>query len=876
MLTTLLINSVFRTYLGRGRGVSQFVDLTKHDALDIVEIPATMGSPKGDLNRLHKEVNELLGNNEDTDVENISSVLKIPFDYEALMQDSTEEDEESILDEGVGETEKSVLDTGNVLEEKAMVHNMDISSDVQPKISQTPVESSNEDVADHNNGISPCTEVNCEDSSNKLTGQMNLNLSPLNVTNYDEEPSLNSDSKDAKTSEILHDSDDTISATANDATVHNAESSCNIPTQESDVDNTFMKNDNIKEQPCTQNVMLGDSTITKTEDNENCLELLALNSNLDNSLLPGRTEHLLGSNSVATSHNSTPDDTDASNDSPITVENNGDAIPSDQNVDITDESEVSTQDRTQDGTFKINMISVKSGAEGMNITGRKQVTVRRKNYDQKDLSRDIGCKVKVRKLTKDDINLWKPLPTPLEDVTATAKINDDTCSSASSLDKPDIRRNPSRRAKYSVDYVKCQNDTSDTGTSDNDDEDYKLHDTQPQLNRMKEPSEQRIHSQQQIAIRKAAFALLKLRNSRGGGVGMADRDLQEMAGVNTNTEEINYELEYNKLTKHLDKDHTITGHNITDDADKEVLPAITTDNDLELRVITRNEDKLPVITDNLSDHQTSDYNAESDHTVYSDVTPVDDLNQTTYSSETPDEDSNDEENRKNDNEDEINSGSSQQAETGLRRSSRTNTVTMNKKIDTSDSNGNQGELNIKFIGRPKYKRPRKYSCNSCKKEFTNQRDYNQHYIDDHGRLRCALCGRPFNTPSALRKHNYEHSSNKISCTKCEKSFPFQSQLDSHMISHREHATFKCMAKNCTKWYKNKGCLAKHVKKHDGITHSCKYCDYTTDIVQNLNGHMMKHSGYKRYVCLHCGKGFRWSQERIRHYSKCPKLPSTEK
>ena len=772
------------------------MDLTKHDALDIVEIPATMGSPKGDLNRLHKEVNELLGNNEDNDVENISSVLKIPFDYEALMQDSTEEDEESILDDGVtemlNETDKSVLDTGNVSEEKAIVHNTDTSSDIQPKmsetekLSQTLAESSEEDVADHNNEISPCTKVNGEDPMNKISDQMDLNLSPLNVTNRNE-PSLNSESKDAKTSVMLHDSEDATLSSANDVTVHNDEPSLDISNHESDVDNASTKNANIKDQPSTQDVLLEDRTKTELEDHENGLERPVLDNIHDNSLLPGRTEHLLGSNSVATSYNSTPDDIDASNESSISVGHKG-SILNDQNVDITEESEIQNEDITHDGSFKINMISVKSGADGMNIIGRKQVTVRRKNYDQRDLSRDIGCKVKVRKLTDDDINLWKPLPTPLEDVTSTAKINDDTCSSASPLNKPNIRRNPSRLAKYSVDYVKCQNDTSDTGTSDNDDEDYKLHNTQPQLNRMKEPSEQRIHSQQQIAIRKAALALLKLRNSRGGGVGMADRDLQEMAGVSTNTEEINYELEYNKLTKHLDKDHTITGHNITENEnDKEVLPAITTDNDLELPAITQNEDKLPVITDNLSDQQTSDYNAESDHTVYSDATPDDDLDQTTYSSETPDEesnvDSNEEENPKNDNEDETNIGSSQQVDAGLRRSSRTNTVTMNKKIDTSDRNGNQGELNIKFIGRPKYKRPRKYSCNSCNKEFTNQRDYNQHYIDDHGRLRCALCGRPFNTPSALRKHNYEHSSNKIPCTKCEKSFPFQSQLDSHMISH---------------------------------------------------------------------------------------------
>ena len=574
---------------------------------------------------------------------------------------------------------------------------------------------------------------------------------------------------------MLHDSEDAISSTVNNVIVHNDESSPNTFNQEIDTDNISTKNANIEDQPSTQNVMLGDPTKTELEDHENRPERPVLNNIHDNTLLPSRTEHLLGSNSVATSYNSTPDDIDASNESTITVENKGDAILSDQNMDITEESEISDQDGIHDESFKINMISVKSGTEGMNIIGRKQVTVRRKIYDQKDLSRDIGCKVKVRKLTDDDINLWRPLPTPLEVVTSTAKINDDTCSSASSLDKPNIRRNPSRRAKYSVDYIKCQNDTSDTGTSDNDDEDYKLHDSQPQLNRMKEPSEQHIHSQQQIAIRKAALALLKLKNSRGGGVSMADRDLQEMAGVNTNTEEINYELEYKKLTKHLDKDHTITGHNITvDENNKEVLQATTTDNDPELPAITQNEDELPVITENLSDQQPSDYNAESDHTVYSDVTPVDDLDQTMYSSETPGEesnvDSNNEENPKNDNEDEPNIGSSQQVDAGLRRSSRTNTVTMNKRINTSDSNGNQGELNIKFIGRPKYKRPRKYSCNSCNKEFTNQCDYNQHYIDDHGRLRCALCGRPFNTPSALRMHNYEHSSNKIPCTKCEKSY----------------------------------------------------------------------------------------------------------
>ena len=120
--------------------------------------------------------------------------------------------------------------------------------------------------------ISPCTKVNGEDPMNKISDQMDLNLSPLNVTNRNEEPSLNSESKDAKTSVMLHDSEDAILSTANDVTVHNDEPSLDISNHESDVDNASTKNANIKDQPSTQDVLLGDPTKTKLEDHENGLE----------------------------------------------------------------------------------------------------------------------------------------------------------------------------------------------------------------------------------------------------------------------------------------------------------------------------------------------------------------------------------------------------------------------------------------------------------------------------------------------------------------------------------------------------------------------------------------------------------------------------
>ena len=91
-----------------------------------------------------------------------------------------------------------------------------------------------------------------------------------------------------------------------------------------------------------------------------------------------------------------------------------------------------------------------------------------------------------------------------------------------------------------------------------------------------------------------------------------------------------------------------------------------------------------------------------------------------------------------------------------------------------------------------------------------------------------------------------------------------------MIKHRDLATYKCMAKGCPKWFKNKGDLTKHLKKHTGDVHQCKFCDYMANCPENLKGHMMGHSNFKRYVCLMCGEGFRWSQERKCHLVKCPK------
>ena len=127
--------------------------------------------------------------------------------------------------------------------------------------------------------------------------------------------------------------------------------------------------------------------------------------------------------------------------------------------------------------------------------------------------------------------------------------------------------------------------------------------------------------------------------------------------------------------------------------------------------------------------------------------------------------------------------SSTQEENRTATTKSSNVVT-NNTYNTEDNDRNKGELNIKCVARRKYRRARKYTC-SCGSIFSSQKKINTHYVEEHGMLRCSTCGKPFRTPAAHRKHQYKHLPKQFKCDKCDKEYAFQSQLDSHKISHRD-------------------------------------------------------------------------------------------
>ena len=51
---------------------------------------------------------------------------------------------------------------------------------------------------------------------------------------------------------------------------------------------------------------------------------------------------------------------------------------------------------------------------------------------------------------------------------------------------------------------------------------------------------------------------------------------------------------------------------------------------------------------------------------------------------------------------------------------------------------------------------------------------------------------------------------------CDQSFPFESRLKQHKITHCKVADHYCMVKNCNRSFKNTGDLNRHVNQHTGV------------------------------------------------------------
>ena len=173
--------------------------------------------------------------------------------------------------------------------------------------------------------------------------------------------------------------------------------------------------------------------------------------------------------------------------------------------------------------------------------------------------------------------------------------------------------------------------------------------------------------------------------------------------------------------------------------------------------------------------------------------------------------------------------------------------------------------NVETTNQPK----RTVHCKLCDFSCSTVRDLNRHHKDDHGIVTCSVCGKNFETKTALDKHMYCHTKkNAFCCEECGQAFPFKSRLVQHQITHTIEPLFKCKHGQCNKGFKNKGDLNRHVKSHSNTWFFCRTCTYRNKDKRNRDSHERTHEaegqGLERYSCERCGKPMRFSTQRRHH------------
>ena len=188
-----------------------------------------------------------------------------------------------------------------------------------------------------------------------------------------------------------------------------------------------------------------------------------------------------------------------------------------------------------------------------------------------------------------------------------------------------------------------------------------------------------------------------------------------------------------------------------------------------------------------------------------------------------------------------------------------------------DFKGSRGQFKSQLYGlRRKVPKDRVYKCGVCGKSKQSMEELNEHHRRRHDPQKCGIYGKVFVLATSLSHHMYSHYERKYQCEKCQYHCFFKSELESHMIVHRETPTHQCQYPKCGKWFKWKGELALHVEVHDKKWYDCDKCDFSMKLIKYLKEHEKSHLKKKDklpYECKLCGERFLWRSGLKRHREK---------
>ena len=96
------------------------------------------------------------------------------------------------------------------------------------------------------------------------------------------------------------------------------------------------------------------------------------------------------------------------------------------------------------------------------------------------------------------------------------------------------------------------------------------------------------------------------------------------------------------------------------------------------------------------------------------------------------------------------------------------------------------------------KRAKKYGCRMCDVRVDTAQELKTHHSSTHGIMYCKHCTKAFNNQLSLTRHEYEHKNRPFLCKTCGEDFPFESQYNTHKLTHSDRHKHACTYTNCEK------------------------------------------------------------------------------
>lgn len=160
-----------------------------------------------------------------------------------------------------------------------------------------------------------------------------------------------------------------------------------------------------------------------------------------------------------------------------------------------------------------------------------------------------------------------------------------------------------------------------------------------------------------------------------------------------------------------------------------------------------------------------------------------------------------------------------------------------------------------------------FKCAECATVFFSLNKLRNHRcsISDDVPFHCPICRQDFMYRSAISKHMFTHSKERLQCAECDQTFSDVTSLRTHQHSHIFHKPYECP--DCGMAFKQYSLMVDHRRKHieKSVSFPCNVCGKSFKYVGLLQQHQYLHTGQKPFHCSECGKSFAFAQNLKAHY-----------